>query len=110
MMMEKRHSFDCIAASRAVELLRTEPAAVLFDVRDSQAYRAGHVEGAAHLAIDRLPAWRKRIASDAPILIYCYHGKASQDYAQMFVDFRYRRVFSVDGGYPALVAALAAAA
>lgn len=110
MVTEKRRGFDCLPASAAAELLRAEPAAVIFDVRDLAAYRAGHVEGAAHLSEDRLLGWMKRIPTDAPVLIYCYHGNASQTYAQMFVDFRYTRVVSVDGGYPALVMALAAAA
>lgn len=109
MVTEPQRSFDCIPGRTAAELLRAEPAAVIFDVRDLAAYRAGHVEGAAHLSADRLPAWMKRIPTDAPVIIYCYHGNASQTYAQMFADFRYSRVFSVDGGYPALAVALAAA-
>ncbi len=95
-------SFECISGQQAAELLRTEPAVVLFDVRDATAYRNGHIAGAAHLSESRLFGWTKRIPKDAPILIYCYHGNASKAYAQMFIDFRYSRVFSVDGGYPAL--------
>jgi rhodanese-related sulfurtransferase len=110
MMTEASAGFACIPGTAAVALLRADPDAVIFDVRDISAYRAGHVEGAAHLSADRLLGWMKRIPTDAPVLIYCYHGNASQTYAQMFVDFRYTRVFSVDGGYPALVVALAAAA
>lgn len=101
--------FSCVPAQTAVALLRAEPGAALFDVRDVSAYRGGHVEGAAHLALDRLPAWLKRIPKDAPVIIYCYHGHSSQAYAQAFADFRYTRVFSVDGGYPALAEAWAAA-
>jgi len=48
----------------------------------------------------------RHIPKDCPVVIYCYHGNASKTYAQMFVDFRYTRVFSVDGGYPALEMAL----
>jgi len=49
----------------------------------------------------------KRLPKDAPVVIYCYHGNASKVFAQMFVDFRYSKVFSVDGGYEPLAAALA---
>ena len=38
---------------------------------------------------------------DAPVLIYCYHGNASQEFAQIFSDFRFREVYSLDGGYEA---------
>ena len=106
--MSEHHSFECIPGSRAAELIRGQPGVALFDVRDGAAYRAGHVEGAAHLSEDRLLAWMKRIPKESPVVIYCYHGNASKIYAQMFVDFRYTQVFSVDGGYPALDMALSA--
>ena len=98
--------FECIPGSTAAELIRSQSGALLFDVRDGTAYRAGHIEGAAHLSEDRLQAWMRHIPKDCPVVIYCYHGNASTTYAQMFVDFRYTRVFSVDGGYPALEMAL----
>lgn len=97
-----------ISASEALALLAAAPPPTLFDVRDPVAYQRGHLDGAAQLSQDRLPAWMRRLAKDAPIVIYCYHGNASQAYAQMFIDFRYTRVFSVDGGYEALARALAA--
>jgi thiosulfate sulfurtransferase len=108
--MSDQASFECVPGQIAAELLRAEPAAVLFDVRDATAYRSGHIEGAAHLSEDRLLGWMKRIPKDAPVVIYCYHGNASKIYAQMFIDFRYTRVFSVDGGYPALDMALSTTA
>ena len=73
-------------------------------------FRPGHLAGAANLSQDRLLGWTKRLAKDAPVLIYCYHGNASQSYAQMLIDFRFTQVFSVDGGYPALVEASTASA
>ena len=103
-------SYECIPGQTAADLLRGEPLAMLFDVRDAKAYQAGHIEGAAHLSEDRLLAWMKRIPKEAPVIIYCYHGNASKTYAQMFIDFRYTRVFSVDGGYPALETAMTAPA
>lgn len=108
-MSPANHStFACISPSDAVALLRAEPSATIFDVRDLASYRQAHVDGAAHLSEDRLLAWTKRLAKEAPVVIYCYHGNASKTYAQMFVDFRHSRVFSVDGGYQPFAAALAA--
>lgn len=103
-------AYECIPGQTAAALLRSEPTAVLFDVRDATAYRNGHIDGAAHLSEDRLLGWMKRIPKEAQVIIYCYHGNASQTYAQMFVDFRYTRVYSVDGGFPALDTALSATA
>jgi rhodanese-related sulfurtransferase len=100
--------FRCISASEAISLMRGEPPAIIFDVRDMASYQEAHVDGAAHLSEDRLLAWMKRLPKDAPVVIYCYHGNASKVFAQMFVDFRYSNVFSVDGGYEPLAAALGA--
>ena len=99
--------FRNISACDAASLIRSEPPAIVFDVRDMASYQAGHVDGAAHLSEDRLMAWMKRLPKDAPVIIYCYKGNASKVYAQMFVDFRYTSVFSVDGGYEPLAVALA---
>ncbi|UCV17523.1 thiosulfate sulfurtransferase GlpE [Ferribacterium limneticum] len=103
----EKPAFRCISASEAIVLISGEPPAIVFDVRDMANYQKGHLDGAAHLSEDRLLAWMKRLPKEAPVVIYCYHGNASKVFAQMFIDFRYSNVFSVDGGYEALVAAQA---
>lgn len=103
----EKPAFCCISASEAISLLRSEPPPFVFDVRDMANYQKAHLDGAAHLSEDRLLAWMKRLPKEAPVVIYCYHGNASKVFAQMFIDFRYSKVFSVDGGYEALVAAQA---
>jgi rhodanese-related sulfurtransferase len=99
--------YQCIPPLAAARLIRGEPELTLFDVRDLAAYRQGHVDGAAHLAEDRLMGWFRRLPKEQPVVIYCYKGNMSKTYAQMFSDFRFTRVFSVDGGYEALATALA---
>lgn len=98
----KQPGFYCISAAEALARCTTQPAPMVFDVRDMASYQRGHLEGAAHLSEDRLMAWMKRLPKDAPVVLYCYHGNASKIFAQMFVDFRYAEVYSVDGGYEAL--------
>lgn len=98
--------FQNIPAPAAAALIRGEPDLTVFDVRDLATYRQGHVAGAAHLSEDRLMGWFRRLPKEQPILIYCYKGNASKVYAQMFSDFRFTRVFSVDGGYAPLAALL----
>ncbi len=106
----ERIPFQCLAANAAAVLIRSEANVTVFDVRDMASYQKAHVDGAAHLSEDRMMAWMKRLAKDAPVLIYCYKGNASKTFAQMFSDFRFVRVFSVDGGYEPLAAALAGGA
>ncbi len=99
--------FLCISAVEAAALLRAEPTATVFDVRDVASYQRGCIDGAMHLTEDRVAGWIRRLPKEAPVLIYCYRGNSSKTYAQMFIDFRYSRVFSVDGGYEPLATALA---
>lgn len=101
-------SYQCIPAERAAALIHGNPALTVFDVRDAVAYQQGHIDSAAHLDQSRFMAWLKRLDKAAPVVIYCYKGNASKEFAQMFVDFRFAEVYSVDGGYEPLAAALAA--
>lgn len=103
----EKPAFRCLPATDAATLIRAEPKAIIFDVRDMASYQRAHIDGAAHLSEDRLVAWMRRLPKDALIMIYCFQGNASRTFAQMFVDFRYSRVFSVDGGYEPLAAAMA---
>lgn len=107
MTISKSISFQCLPASEAAALIRSEDRPAVFDVRDAVDYRQGHIADAAHLVESRLMAWLSKLAKDQAIIIYCYRGNASRMFAQMFADFRFTRVFSVDGGYPSLAAALA---
>ena len=97
---------QCLCATDAARLIKSGQTLTLFDVRDIASYQRGHVEQAMHLSQDRVPNWINRLPKHDPVVIYCYRGHASKAYAQMFVDFRFSRVFSVDGGYESLAGAL----
>lgn len=105
----EKPAYRCLSPQDAAALLSAELSVSIFDVRDIANYQRAHIDGAMHLSEDRLLAWMRRLPKEAPIVIYCYQGNASKTFAQMFIDFRYTRVFSVDGGYEPLAAALAAA-
>lgn len=110
MTSAERVPFQCLAADEAAALIRSEPEIRLFDVRDLQSYQQEHLDGAMHLSEERVPLWLGRLPREAPVLVYCYHGNASKTFAQMFSDFRFARVYSVDGGFRPLANALAAPA
>ena len=110
MALAPRVPFQCLSAVEAAALIRAEADLTLFDVRDLHSYQQEHLDGAMHLAEDRVPLWVGRLEKSAPVLVYCYHGNSSKTFAQMFSDFRFARVYSVDGGYRPLASALAAPA
>lgn len=107
MTSAERVPFQCLSAVEAAALLRNESEIHTFDVRDMHSFQQEHVEGAMQLTEDRVPLWVGKIARTTPVLIYCYHGNASKTFAQMFSDFRFQRVYSVDGGYRPLANAIA---
>lgn len=74
---------------------------LLLDVRDKASFRKAAIEGARHVSIDNLSDVIRSVPRSAPILIYCFHGYASQEYAQIFSDFGFRNIFSLDGGFEA---------
>ncbi|MDF9392513.1 MULTISPECIES: ankyrin repeat domain-containing protein [Methylococcus] len=89
-----------ISTREARELIATkEP--LLLDVRDAGAYRRSHITGALLFSDLNPLELRRSLPRDRPLLVYCYHGIASQDIAQMFADFGFGEVYSLDGGFEA---------
>ncbi len=72
---------------------------IIFDVRDTASYQAAHLPNAIYLSDQTLKSTIKKAARDRPILVYCYHGNASQDIAKLFCDFGFSDVYSLDGGF-----------
>jgi len=103
-------SFQRISPAHAADHIRRLHAGVralaLFDTRDEQSYSQGHIKGADHLSEQDFSYVVSTLPKNIPVMIYCYHGNASQIYANMFADFRYTEVYSVDGGYEALAPVL----
>jgi rhodanese-related sulfurtransferase len=101
-----------IPAADAADLVvrhrrRVLPELAVYDVRDRKSFEQGHVEGAEHLHDQGISHAVLHLPKRTPVIIYCYHGNASQTYAALFADFHFSEVYSVDGGYEPLARALA---
>ena len=101
--MRQRTPFRRIGVAEAVAIVGTGEA-LLLDVRDANAFAAGHVAGARNMAFGNLGDIIGATPKTQPVVIYCYHGNASQEYAQALSDFGFCDVTSVDGGYEAWAA------
>lgn len=107
--LEPRPNFKCVSVSAACTLmLRSD--ILIFDVRDAQSYAQGHILGAQHLCDANMYQVLTTYAKNRPALVYCYHGNMSQSVAQMLIDFAFREVYSMDGGFEGWRAAVAASA
>jgi rhodanese-related sulfurtransferase len=96
--MTQRAVFQRIGVDVARELLQRDDVAVL-DVRDAGSYQKAHIDQARWVSEANLYEALSSIPKDKPVLIYCYHGNASQSYAQIFNDFGFLDVYSLDGGF-----------
>jgi SagB-type dehydrogenase family enzyme len=91
-------TFERVGVDFARELMQNAEALVL-DMRDPGSYESGHIEGAEHVTEANIFHFLSGTPKTTPVLIYCYHGNASQVYAQTFADFHFTKVYSLDGGY-----------
>ena len=98
--MKTERSFRRIDAATAAQLLDRGDVLVL-DSRDPDNYERARIPGARRLSADNLDALLVGTARSTPVLLYCYHGNASQTYGQMFADFGFAEVYSLDGGFAA---------
>ena len=96
--MSEEATFERVGADFARQLMAGGEALVL-DMRDPTSYENGHIEGAEHVTEANIFNFLSGTPKDKPVLIYCYHGNASQVYAKTFADFRFKKVYSLDGGY-----------
>lgn len=89
---------------RAVELadwLQAHPAALILDAREERHHAQGHLAGSLRLDGRNHERLLMREPKSRPVFIYCYHGHASQTYAEMFVDFGFEHVVDLIGGWDA---------
>ncbi|KMM87226.1 thiosulfate sulfurtransferase GlpE [Pseudomonas lundensis] len=73
--------------------------AVVVDIRDPQAYAAGHIKNATHLDNHSLHDFIAKADLDAPLIVACYHGNSSQSAAAYLVGQGFSEVYSLDGGF-----------
>ncbi|QWG14684.1 ankyrin repeat domain-containing protein [Bradyrhizobium sediminis] len=98
--MRLRPPFQRIDIQQAGALISRADLLVL-DVRDAGSFDNSHIHGAQHVSSANLSGVLNATARIRPVLIYCYHGNASREYAQIFSDFGFSEVYSLDGGYEA---------
>lgn len=96
--MSASSRFQRLAAAELSEWLQAHPDALILDAREARHHAQGHLPGSVRLD-GRNHEWLLMSEPRSrPVLIYCYHGNASQTYADMFVDFGFQQVCDLIGG------------
>lgn len=92
--------FQEISVAAARRLIR-DRSPVILDVRDAAAFRDARIPNALHVSLSTLKAQAGQLARENPLLVYCYRGHLSRDFAELFSDFGFREVYSLEGGFHA---------
>lgn len=87
-----------LTPAQAHDWLAAHPDALRLDARAAADFEQGHIPGSLRLDGRNHEALLLRGDRARPVFIACYHGNASQAYAQMFTDFGYATVADLVGG------------
>ena len=98
--MTTQKTFRRIDAATASQLL-TRDNVLILDSRDPASFNLAHIANARRISSENLDVTLIGTPKATPVLLYCYHGNASQTYGQMFADFGFSEVYSLDGGFAA---------
>lgn len=99
-MAEK--TYQRLRPEQAHAWLAERPHALLLDAREARHHAASHLAGCTRLDGRNHERLLLREPKNRPVLIYCYHGNASQTYASMFTDFGFTDVADLVGGWAAV--------
>ena len=103
-MAEARKEVPEVSAQQVNELLKNNgKSPILLDVRESDEWRQGHLEGALPLPLGFLEIKVESVVPDknAPIVAYCAGGVRSLLAAKVMKEMGYQNVSSMAGGYGA---------
>jgi rhodanese-related sulfurtransferase len=93
--------FQRLRAAEVSDWLHRHPDALILDARDERAHGNGHMARSLRLDGRNHEHLLMREDKGRPVFIYCYHGNASQTYADMFIDFGFQIVADLMGGWEA---------
>jgi len=95
-------SFQRLRPEQSLAWLAERPNALLLDTREARHHTISHLAGCTRLDGRNHEQLLLREPKNRPVLIYCYHGNASQTWANMFIDFGFTDVADVVGGWAAI--------
>lgn len=99
--MAHETSLQRLNAREVAAWLAAHPDALILDAREARHHDRGHLPGSVRLDGRNHERLLMATPRHTPIFIYCYHGHASQTYAEMFVDFGFQQVSDLIGGWEA---------
>ena len=81
-----------------LDALLAEGSVRVLDVREDSEFRAGHVPGAIHIPVKRLPDRVSKLRRDKPYAVICASGSRSREATSFLLDQGFEGAVSVRGG------------
>jgi hydroxyacylglutathione hydrolase len=75
--------------------------ALVVDVRGRSEYEEGHIDGAHHLLLGRIPQAHEELPRDRPLVVHCQGGYRSAIACSLLRTLGFELVYDVIGGYEA---------
>ena len=69
------------------------------DIRDEASYQKGRIPGSFLLCEDNTEQFVTQTDKSKALVVYCYHGNASQSGAAFLMDQGFKKVYSLKGGF-----------
>ena len=92
--------YKAIEPKKAHNLMQ-EGSLTIVDIRDLTSFQMGHLENARHVTGDDVEEFIHSSDLNQPLLVYCYHGNASQSAAAYFKERGFQHVYHLAGGFEA---------
>jgi hydroxyacylglutathione hydrolase len=83
------------------ELAADSGVRTILDVRNDAEWEAGHIPGAIHVPLSRLPARIGELRDAGPLAVHCQGGSRSAIAASYLRASGIEEITDVEGGYPA---------
>ncbi len=87
-----------ISAHKAKQLLQSNSALKLIDVRETWEYNLAKIENAQLIPLRDFPQHLSKFNSNDSYLIYCHHGSRSFFACAYMIQQGFKEVYNLDGG------------
>ncbi|EIT86715.1 putative rhodanese-related sulfur transferase [Fictibacillus macauensis ZFHKF-1] len=71
---------------------------LILDVREEDEYKAGHIPGALHIALDKIESRAVELSKTQPIYLICHSGRRSEVAGQQLKDQGFTKLWNVVPG------------
>lgn len=93
-----RHK-ENISVKEMLEIIKTNSNVVLLDVRSTQEYEEGHINGSINIPVyDLEKTATSKLNIESIIIVYCSAGVRSKRAIQILKKLGYRNLYNIEGG------------